>query len=170
MKKLSLIALAVLFASSAAYAVDVTNNFNVSVNFTGACQVKTAAADMAFTYAAFGAADSKSTSTVFKCSRGLAPTFKFDNTGVNQTGSAAGALGAAITGEGLISGIRYTLSGSSAKSTTGTAAAAGAAGTGGNDGTADEYTVSITADIAGGQAGTGASGSGTHVRVLTITY
>lgn len=170
MKKLSLIALAVLFASSAAYAVDVTNNFNVSVNFTGACSVQTAATNMAFTYAAFGAADSKSTSTVFKCSRGLTPTFKFDDTGANQTGSAAAALGAAITGEGLISGIRYTLSGSTAKSTAGTAAAAGAGGTGGNNGTADEYTVSITADIAGNQAGNGATGSGTHVRVLTISY
>ncbi|MEJ8838771.1 hypothetical protein [Ramlibacter sp. AN1133] len=170
MKKLNLIALAVLFASSAAYAVDVTNNFNVSVNFTGACQVLTPATDMAFTYAAFGVADTKSTSTVFKCSRGLAPTFKFDNTGAAQTGSAAGAVGAAITGEGVISGIRYTLSGSSAKSTTGTAAAAGAGGTGGSDGTADQYTVSINADIAGDQAGNGASGSGTHVRVLTISY
>ena len=170
MKTIRHLALAVLFASSAAHAVDVTNSFNVSVAFTGACQVSTAASNLAFTYAAFGAADSKSTSTVFKCSRGLNPTFKFDDTDVNQTGSAAANLGAAITGEGLISGIRYTLTGSSARSTSGVAAAAGAAGTGGKDGTADEYTVNITAAIAGNQAGNGASGSGTHVRVLTISY
>lgn len=170
MKKLSLLALAALFASSAAYAVDVTNNFNVSINFTGSCRVKTAATNIAFTYAAFDTAKTGSTSTVFECSRGLTPTFKLDNTGATQTGSAAAALGAAISGEGLISGIRYTLSGTSAKAA-GTAAAAGAGGTGGVDGTADEYTVSITADIAAGQAGTGLGGAAvSQTRVLTITY
>jgi hypothetical protein len=170
MKKLSLIAAAIVLASSSAFAATVTDSFNVAVTFTGACTVKTAAADIAFTYAAFGAAQSTSTSTVFECSRGLTPTFKFDDTSTSQTGSAAAALGTDITGEGVISGVRYTLSGSTAKTTTGSAASAGTGGTGGSDGSADQYTVSITADIAGNQAGTGASGSGTHVRVLTISY
>lgn len=171
MKKLSLIAAAfVVLASSAAYAVDVTDSFDVTIAFTGACTVKTAATDLSFTYTAFGAAQSASTSTVFECSRGLAPTFKFDDTGAAQTGSAAAALGTGITGEGVLQGVRYTLAGSSARSTTGTAAAAGAGGVGGSNGTADEYTVSITANVAGNQAGNGASGSGTQTRVLTITY
>jgi hypothetical protein len=155
MKKLSLIAAAIVLASSSAFAATVTDSFNVAVTFTGACTVKTAAADIAFTYAAFGAAQSTSTSTVFECSRGLTPTFKFDDTSTSQTGSAAAALGTDITGEGV---------------TTGSAASAGTGGTGGSDGSADQYTVSITADIAGNQAGTGASGSGTHIRVLTISY
>lgn len=170
MKKLSMILAALALASTTAHAVDVTDAFNVTINFTGACTVKTAAANLSFNYAAFDAAKTGSTSTVFECSRGLTPTFKFDNTGVDQTGSAAAALGTDITAEGLIQGVRYTLTGATSKSTTGTAASAGAGGTGGNDGTADEYTVSITADIAGGQAGTGTGGTTTHARVLTITY
>lgn len=171
MKKLNVVALAVLLASSAAYAVDVPSTFNVTIGFTGACSVKTAATNMSFTYAAFGAADSKNTSTVFQCSRGLTPTFKFDDNGTTQTGAATGvAVGTAISGEGLIQGVRYTLSGSSSKTTNGTAASAGAGGTGGSNGTADEYTVGITADIAGGQAGSGTGGTTTHVRTLYISY
>jgi hypothetical protein len=171
MKKLSVIALAVLFSSSAAYAVDVASTFNVSVAFTGACSVKTAATDLAFTYAAFGAADSKSTTTVFQCSRGLAPTFKFDDTDAARTGAAAGvALGTAIRGEGVIEGVRYTLTCTSSQSTNGLAASAGAGGVGGSNGTADEYTVGITAAVAGGQAGTGSGATTAHVRTLYISY
>jgi hypothetical protein len=170
MKKLSLIAAAIALVSASAIAATTTDSFDVSVTFTGACTVKTAASDIAFTYSAFGAAQSASTSTVFECSRGLTPTFAFDDTGASQTGSAAAALGTAITGEGVISGVRYTLSGSTARTTTGSAAAAGAGGTGGSNGSADEYTVSISANLPGNQAGNGATGAGTHTRVLTITY
>jgi hypothetical protein len=170
MKKLSLIAAAIALASSSAFAATTTDSFDVSVNFTGACTVKTAASDISFTYAAFGAAQTASTSTVFECSRGLTPTFVFNDNGGTQTASAAAALGTAITGEGVISGVRYTLSGSTARSTTGSAASAGTGGTGGSNGSADEYTVSITANLPGNQAGNGASGTGTHTRTLTITY
>jgi spore coat protein U-like protein len=170
MKKLSVIAAALVLACSSVYAVDVTNSFTVTVGFTGACQVKTAASNLSFTYASFDVAKTASTSTVFKCSRGLTPTFSFDNPGGAQTGSAAAAVGSGITAEGVIQGVRYTLAGSSAKSSVGNAAAAGANGAGGSDGTPDEYTVGITADIAAGQAGAGAGASGTQTRVLTITY
>jgi hypothetical protein len=170
MKKLSLIAAAIALASSSAFAATTTDSFDVSVNFTGACGVKTAASDMSFTYTSFGAAQSASTSTVFECSRGLTPTFQFNDNGGTQTGSAAAALGTAITGEGVISGIRYTLSGTTAKTQTGSAASAGTGGTGGSNGTADEYTVSITAAVPANQAGSGTGASGTHTRVLTISY
>jgi hypothetical protein len=172
MKKLNLIAAAIaLAASSTAFAATLSDGFDVTINFTSSCQVKTAATDMTFTYAAFGPADSKNTSTVFKCSRGVTPTFSFDNAGATQTGQAAPvALGTALTGEGLIGGIRYTLAGTSSKTQTGTAAAAGAGGTGGTDGSADEYTVAITADIGGNQAGTSGATGGTQTRTLVITY
>ena len=167
MKKLSMILAALALASTGAYALD--DPFNVTITFAGACSVKTAAADLTFAYAAFDVAKSDSTSTVFQCSRGLTPTFKFDNVGA-QTGSAAAGVGSAITAEGVIEGVRYTLAGASSKSTTGTAASAGANGTGGNNGSADEYTVSITANVPGGQAGTGTGATTSQTRVLTITY
>lgn len=172
MKKFNLIATAAAFllASAAAYAVDVNNSFNVTIGFTGACSVKTGASDLSFTYAAFDVAQSGSTSTVFQCSRGLTPTFKFDDTAADQTASAAAGVGTGISAQGVIQGVRYTLSGSSAKSTAGTAAAAGAGGVGGTNGSADEYTVSITANVPAGQAGDGTGGSATQVRVLTISY
>ena len=167
MKKLNLIAAVVLaIASSGASAVTASDGFSVTVNFTAACKVKTAATDMVFAYTAFGAADTKTTQTVFECSRGLTPTFNFDTTGANQLGQAAPvALGVAITGEGLIGGVRYTLAGTSAKSQTGAAAVIG---TGATDGTADEYTVNLTAAVASQAGGTGTGG--THNRTLFITY
>lgn len=165
MKQLNLIAAAAVlaFASSAASALTASDGFDVTVNFTAACKVKTAAADMTFTYTAFGAAQQRTATTVFECSRGLTPTFSFDNTSATQSGQTTPvALGAAITGEGIISGVRYTLAGSSSKTQTGTAAAAG------TDGTADEYTVGLTADVASQAGGTGTGG--THNRTLVITY
>jgi hypothetical protein len=146
-----------------------TDTFVVSVAFTSSCTINAgnAAADLAFTHTAFDAVETKTTSTTFSCTRGLTPTFSFD-TGTNQTSSAAAAVGTAITGEGLVAGLRYTLAGATSK-TAGTAATAGAAGVGGSNGTADSYVVAITASIPAGQAGD-ASLSATQTRVLTITY
>lgn len=171
MKKLNLIAAALVLASSGAFAATETDNFVVSIDFTGSCSVKTgnAASDLSFTYAAFGAADSDTTTTVFECSRGLTPSFSFDNA-AGQTSNGLQALGTAITGEGVIAGIRYTMTATPSRTQTGTAASAGAGGTGGSDGTADEYTVGVTVDIAGGQAGSGSTASGSQTRVLTISY
>ena len=170
MKKLIFVIAALALAGSAAMAATQTDSFDVTINFTGTCAVKTAAADLAFTYTAFAAAPvNQSTSTVFQCSRGLTPTFSFDNA-AGQTSNGATALATNITGEGVISGIRYTLVGVTSRSQTGTAATAGVGGTGGSNGTADEYTVAITAAVAQ-QAGTGlAPGPLSQTRVLTITY
>jgi hypothetical protein len=173
MKKLNLILAGLALAGAATTsmaATSVNDTFDVSITFTGSCSVKTAAADLPFTYNAFDTAKSATTATIFKCSRGLTPTFGFDNT--VGTSNGAQALATGLTAEGVISGIRYTLTGTSSRSTTGTAASAGTGGTGGSDGTADEYTVNIGAAIAAGQAGDGV-GSATAVvqtRTLTITY
>ena len=172
MKKLNLIlaGLALAGAATTSMAGTATDNFDVTITFTGSCSVKTGASNMAFTYAAFDTAKTANTSTIFECSRGLTPTFAFDNA-AGATSNGAQALATGLTAEGVISGIRYTLTGTSSRSTTGTAASAGAGGTGGSDGTADQYTVAIQADIAAGQAGTGAGGSAvTQTRTLTITY
>lgn len=171
MKKLNLILAGLALAGAATTAMaagSVGDQFDVTITFTGSCSVKTGAADLPFTYAAFDTAKNATTSTIFKCSRGLTPTFAFDNT--VGTSNGAQALATGLTAEGVISGIRYTLSGTSSKSA-GTAASAGAGGTGGSDGTADEYTVAISADIAAGQAGSGLGGTAvTQTRTLTIAY
>lgn len=172
MKKLNVILAGLALAATASTAMaagSAADTFDVTITFTGSCSVKTGATAMGFTYAAFDTAKSATTSTVFQCSRGLTPTFAFDNT--VGTSNGAQALATGLTGEGVISGIRYTLTGTSSKSTTGTAASAGAGGTGGSNGTADEYTVAIGANIAAGQAGTGLGGSAvTQTRTLTIAY
>ena len=161
MKKLSLIAATLLLASSGAFAQAV-DTFNVNVAFTSACSVKTAAASLEFSYVAFGGAVTATpTSTVFQCTRGLGATFAFDNPGGDATGSAANA--ASISGAGVVKGLRYTMTGTASKTTTGADATAAAAGT------ADEYTVAITGSMAGGQAGDD-SLSATQVRTLTISY
>ena len=169
MKKLSLIAAALTLATSGAFAAgSATSNFDVSVTFTSSCTVSAAAAPMAFVYTAFGAVQNKSTSTTFSCTRNLVtPTFSFDNT--VGTGSAAASSGT-ISGEGVIAGLRYTLSATVPTATAGTAASAGAGGTGGSNGTADTYGVSISAQMPGGQAGDATASAATQTRVLTIAY
>ncbi|HEY0823660.1 MAG TPA: spore coat protein U domain-containing protein [Ramlibacter sp.] len=171
MKKLSLIAAAFALAGASAFAATATDSFNVQINFTGTCSVKTAAKDFSFTYTAFGAAQSDVGSTVFECSRGLTPTFSLNDNGGTMTGGSGVALAGTLNGEGVISGVLYTITASPTRTQTGTAAAAGAGGTGGTIGTADEYTVDLTVDIPGLQAGSGTGPTtGTHTRVLTITY
>lgn len=172
MKKLNIIAASLVLASSGAFAATATDSFDVTINFTAQCTVKTAANDMTFAYSAFrtGAALTGTATTVFECTRGLTPTFSLNDNGSDMTSNGTQALATALSGEGVIKGIRYTLAGSSSRTQTGDAATAGTGGTGGSNGTADEYTVSFTANIANGQAGDGATGGGTHTRVLTITY
>lgn len=164
MKKLSLVAAALALASSGAFAQSTASDaFDVTVVFTSSCSVKTAADDLEFTYTAFQAGNATDTaSTVFQCSRGLAPTFSFD-TGADKAASAAAGVGTAITGSGIVKGLRYTLSGTATKTQTGTAATAAA------NGTADEFTVAISGAIAGGQAGD-PTGAATQGRTLIISY
>jgi hypothetical protein len=164
MKKLHLIAAAALaIATSGAIAATATDTFIVGVTLTTSCSVKTAATDLAFVYTAFDVADTQTTSTVFQCSRGLVPTFSFDNVDATQSATAAAATGTAIGGAGVVAGLRYTLTGTTSKSATGTAATAAA------NGTADEYTVGISGTIAAGQAGDGAAAT-SQTRILTISY
>src|SRR3954466_10832293 len=102
MKKLNLIAAALLLAGTSAMAATATDSFDVTINFTGTCSVKTAAADLSFAYTAFATAPAnQSTNTVFQCSRGLTPQFSFDNA-ASQTSNGLTALATNITGEGLI--------------------------------------------------------------------
>lgn len=163
MKKLSMIAATLALATSSAFAATVGDDFVVSVTLTSACSVKTAAGDLAFTYTAFGAADTQTTSTVFQCTRGLAPTFQFDNVDANESAGAAAAVGNTITAAGVVQGLRYSLTGTPSKSATGTAATAA------TDGTADEYTVNISGTIAAGQPGD-PTAPATQTRTISIIY
>lgn len=169
MKNLKVLAAVLALAVPGVFAATASDQFDVTITFTSACKVKTAAADFTFTYTAFGAAQTQTGATVFECSRGLTPTFRFDDTSADQTGQAAAvALGTAITGEGLISGVRYTVGGTSSKTVTGTAAAAGAGGIGGTNGTADEYNVALSVTVPQQAGGSGIGG--TQTRTLFITY
>jgi hypothetical protein len=172
MKKLNLIlaGLALAGASSVSMAAtNLTDDFVVSVTFTSSCTVSQAASDLAFTYTAFAAAQTKTTTTKFDCTRGLTPVFSFDATDATQTASAAAGTGTGITAEGLIAGLRYRVTGATSVAA-GTAAAAGAAGATGTNGTADTYSVLISATLAGNQAGDASSAVTQQTRVLTITY
>ncbi len=173
MKKIALVAALSALASFAANAVDVPAAFTVQVNLTSKCQIKTAASSaLDFgTYVAFGAAGTPAptTSIVFECTRGLVPTVAFDTINADTTTSATGAT---ATGEGVLAGLRYTLSVLAPTVGNGTAASAGAGGLGGNNGTADNRTFTVTGGMASGQAGACTTGtcSGSHTRQLIVSY
>ena len=170
MKKLSLLAAALVLASAgASAATNVDSTFNVSVTFTSSCSASVTN-DIAFTYTAFQTtAATGSTNTVFTCSRGMTPTFMFDDTTADvQTGSAAAGSGT-LSAEGVIKGLRYRLTAAVPAATAGTAAKAGAAGAVGTNGTADTYSFTINGSIPAGQAGD-AAGSASQLRTLTLIY
>ncbi|MBI5276373.1 MAG: hypothetical protein HY854_07925 [Burkholderiales bacterium] len=171
MKKLSLIAAALLALSGTTFAGTTSDTFAVSVSFTSACTVSTTANDLSFTYVGMqvGAA-TDSTGITFSCTRNFVnPTFTFDDTDAVRTASAAASSGT-ITAEGLLKGLRYTLSAAVPTVVDGTDASAGALGTGGSNGTADAYTLTINANMPGGQAGDNTAGATTHNRTLTISF
>lgn len=172
MKKLSLIAAALVLASSGASAATVGDQFDVSVTLTSACSVTTAAANIAMTYTAFAVLPSTGTaSTTFSCTRGLTPSFQFDTTAAGATSSAASnTVGGTITSQGVLKGLLYTLSATVPAKAAGTAASAGVGGTGGSIGTADTYSLTINASIPAGQAGDGPNGAGNQARTLIISY
>lgn len=171
MKKLSLLAAALVLASSGAHAAQQSSQFNVVMTFSSLCSVSVGATAINVTYAPFQAgAATGSTSATFQCSRGLAPTFSFDDSGAGsaQTGGAAQLVGTAFTGEGVLKGIRYTLTGGVTK-TAGTAASAGSGATAGSDGTADSYAVNVNLNANPNQAGDPA-GSNSQTRTIYINY
>lgn len=155
MKKLLVSSIAAtLFAATApsAQAATIAPSFNVTTTLTSVC---TAAAipDVAFgTYTAFTAAPLAASSTFdITCTRGLAaPTFSFDGG----------------TGYGVLAGLNYLVSASSAVTTPGNAATAVAGGIG----TADIHTITISGSMPALQAGTASAGVQTATRTLTITY
>ncbi len=150
----SLFAIAVPSAQAATLA---PTNFNVTTNLTSACQIIAGTPALNFgTYTAFGAATTPSpTATIgVECTRNLATpvSFAFDGG----------------TGYGVIAGLNYNVTASSATTTAGTAATAVAGGVG----SPDLRTITLTGDMAAGQAGdcAGASCAATVTRTLTITY
>jgi spore coat protein U-like protein len=147
-------AAATLFATAlSAQAAAIAPTFNVTATLTSVC---TAAAipDVAFgTYVAFQAAAQTAAPSSFDitCTRGLAaPTFSFDGG----------------TGYGVLAGLNYLVSASSAVTTSGNAATAVAGGIG----TADIHTITISGSMPALQAGTASAGVQTATRTLTITY
>jgi spore coat protein U-like protein len=173
MKKLSIIAAAAaltLFSASAFTATTLDSTFAVSVTFTSVCTVGTTAAINFGAYTAFQAGDATGTTTAaFSCSKGLTPSFKFDDATANvQTASALASSGT-ITAEGVIKGLRYTLSAAVPAVTAGTAAKAGAGGVNGVNSTADTYSMTINGTIPGLQAGD-PTGGASQTRTLTISY
>jgi hypothetical protein len=170
MKKIALIAALAGLTSLSANAVDVPASFTVQVNLTSKCQIKTAAAALNFgAYTSFGSAEfsAPTTSVVFECTRGLVPTVAFDTT--NGTTSATAAT---ATGQGVLVGLRYTLSVAAATVSGATEATAGAGGSGGSIGSAQDRTYTITGGMDAAQAGTCTTPTcaGSHVRQLIVSY
>lgn len=154
-----------------ANAAVVASTFNVSVALTAICTATNLTAPtLGFgSYTAFQtAANTGSVGLTFQCTRGLtAPTFSFDTTGTDRTGTG-------VVGYGVLAGLNYSLAvTNSAITTAGTAATAAS----GSVGSADVRTVTVTGTMAAGQAGDCATSTAaacaataTHIRTLTVTY
>jgi hypothetical protein len=172
MKKIALIAaLGLMGMGSAMAQTAVPADFNVTVTLTSKCRVDTATPytlqTLNFgTYDAFGGASiaAPSVNVTFECTRGMsAPTVAFD-TGTDKTSTATAAT---ASGEGVVSGLRYTLSAAAGARSAGNAATAGAPG---SNGSADIWTYAVTGAMPAGQAGTTSTGVQTQARQLIITY
>ena len=126
-----------------------TNTFPISITVASRCTMITPPGALAFTYTAFGAAQTANTTFGIICNS-LLP-FSAD-------------IGGGATGSGVVSGLNYSLAintsvsgGSNPRASTGTGAT---------------QTFYINGTMAAGQAGTCASGtcSGADPRTLTVTY
>ena len=149
-----------LVAPAAQAASTVNNNFTVSVTLSSRCvATNSGAATLDFgTYTAFQAAAQTPAAPVtltFDCTRGLAPvSVAFDT--VN--GTAAGV--------GVLAGLQYSLTASSATTVAGIAASTTSIGT------ADAVSYSVSGSMPANQAGTcgTASCAASHTRTLIVTY
>jgi spore coat protein U-like protein len=165
MKKLLIataVSLASLSAIAPAHAATVAGSFNVTVNLTAVCTMGTIG-DLAFgTYTAFQAAAATATTTAtLTCSRGLTGvTAVFDTT---APGATAGAAATNPIGAGVLKGLQYLM-------TTTSATTAGTAATAASIGTADSLVYTINGSMPAAQAGTAPTGAGTQVRTLTVSY
>lgn len=185
MKMHRLVVAALLATAGISFAQTTTvqsGTFNVTVSLTPLCSVKTNGSALDFgAYSPFatgtGAATPSPTTTVaFQCSQGITPTsIGFVNT-VGTAGqfttSTAGT--GAQTAEGVIKGLRYTLSiptmaAALTAGGSGTVAAAGAGGTGGTNSSAKVYSFLVTGNMPAGQSG-GTGGDSSHTWRLDLVY
>jgi hypothetical protein len=169
MKKIALIAAMGLMGVGSAMAQStVGGNFNVTVTLTSKCLVTTVGTPaLAFpTYEAFGPETTATAAQIaYRCTRGLAsPTVAFDT-----LAGTSSVTGATATGEGVISGLRYTMS-VAAASTGNSAGAAPVVATLGDIGTPNLRNYEITGTMPANQAGTASSGSQTQLRTLILSY
>lgn len=168
MKKIALIAALGLMGMGSAMAQTVNGGFDVTVTLTSKCELTTVGTPaLAFgTYESFAASASTATpvTLAFRCTRGLvtAPTVAFD-TGAGTSSTTA----ATATGEGVISGLRYTMAVGAATVVAGNAPVVATLG---DIGTASTRTYQITGNMPAGQAGTASSGIQTQARTLIVTY
>jgi hypothetical protein len=167
MKKIALIAALGLMGATSAMAQTVTGTFNVNVNLTSACRVSTGGTpSLDFgAYTAFQASPNMPTVGMsFECTRNLgAPNIQFD---APAWGTAALA-GTTTSGEGVLAGLRYTMTVAAPTVNAGTAPNLL---TPGNIGTPASYTYTISGNMAAGQAGSTPTGPQSHQRTLTISF
>jgi spore coat protein U-like protein len=169
MKKIALIAAMSLMGMGSAMAQStVAGNFNVTVTLTSQCLVTTVGTPaLAFgTYTAFGAAvPATPIQIAYRCTRGLAgPTVAFDT-----AGGTSSATGTTASGEGVISGLRYTMA-VAAAATGNDAGTAPVVASLGDIGTANLRNYEITGNMPANQAGTASVGLQTQGRTLILSY
>lgn len=172
------VALFVLGGNAMAQTNVASNTFAVSVSLTPVCNIKTqpGAADLNFgTYTPFTQTTiTKTSSLVFQCSQGLAPSAVALATTAAAAEATVSAAGTSATAEGVLAGLHYTLGTNTIAAAltagiAGTSAAVGSAGTGGTNSAAKEYNFTLTAVMAGGQSGA-TTGSTSHSYTMTVTY
>lgn len=156
---------AALFALAGAASAQVTASKGISVTatLTSQCRVASAssgAVTLPFgTYVAFSASAVNATQQTvnFECTRGLSgtPSFAWDT----SAGSA--------NGDGVLAGLRYSLTAATGTATAGTAPALA---TPGDIGTPSSRPITIDGSMPAGQAGTDASGQQSATRTLTVTF
>lgn len=138
------------FTSMANAAGTAISSFDVKVNLTSACRIKTASTtgvDFG-TYTAFGSPSvSAPTATIlFECTNGLPATAALDST------------------SGVVSGLAYTLVLGAVARTGGAVATSSAAAV------ADVLSYTVTGTMASSQPGQGSGGAAAQARTLTLTY
>jgi len=148
--------------SAPAYAATASQTFNVSATLTSLCRVNATTLGLAFTYTAFGAAQTgvAGGNVIFECTRGFgaSPTVAFDTTNGGSSLTGAGA-----TGDGMVAGLAYTMAVSAGVATAGTAA------TNTTVGTPTQYTYTLTGGLLANQAGDSSLAT-TVVRTMVVTY
>jgi hypothetical protein len=143
---------AALALSSPVFAQSATKNVVVSANLTSVCRFA-ATGDLTTTvaYTAFQGTDATNTGTAgVECTRSTAaPTFTFDSS------------------VGIVAGLTYTVASAYAETSAGTAPD----GTAGSLGSPRTGTVTVTATIPAGQAGSGTGGiAAATAKVLTVAF